>query len=149
MKHSPAHILAEYLRQGESSLGLFTDPADEGDWPLYVSSLPDGNGVPANAAAVYDTSGVKIARLNNGTNVFQYGVQVFIRSSDYIIGHGKASELESLLEGLLNEKVTIGEEVYVINTFNQTSPVLVLGQDPDTRRDAFTINGLLFLRKGE
>ena len=55
MNHSPAKILADILVAGE----LFTIPSVAGSWPLYVSSMPDGDAVEDDCAAVYDTAGRK------------------------------------------------------------------------------------------
>ena len=56
---SPADILADYIIE---VLEKMTDPISSTSWPLYVSSLPDGNGVSDNCGAVYDTVGLKIGR---------------------------------------------------------------------------------------
>ena len=72
---SPAAILSQYLIDA----GVFTDPSIASAWPLYISHLPDDDNVEDNAAAIYDSPGIKDGRLMAGRTIEHRGVQLILR----------------------------------------------------------------------
>ena len=68
---SPALILATYL----ISQGLVSDPVGSGgDWPLFISKMPETEDVPTDCIAIYDTLGLKDGRLMIGPVIEHYGL---------------------------------------------------------------------------
>lgn len=135
---SPAWILAEFLCQ---SSGLFTNPDDALDWPLFVSSMPVG---PTQCACVYNTAGKKHGTTARGP-VFSRGVQVKVRDRTQEGAYAKAQELETLLGSLHLETVLVDGAEYLIDCVILTGPILSLGQD-EQRMFACTVNGLVMFR---
>jgi len=153
MNHSPADIIARMLYT--SSGALFSLPAaGESDvWPIYTTSMPDGDGVPDDCACVFDTAGEKKGRLLDGRSMYSYGFQVLIRSSMHRDGWKKAVDLEALFEETHNEEVVFDESgdeagTYLIDVITQTSPILCLGNEqPQGRRQLFSINCLVMMKQ--
>lgn len=144
MDHSPAKVLAELLKA--SSSAPFTNPADSLSWPLFIASMPDGENVENDCGALFDTVGVREARLLSGTNVFQHGVQVRIRATVYQDGWAKGEEVEAILSAIHNEPVVVGAATYLVDDVSQATPMFALGQEPGTRRrEIFTVNFLVRL----
>lgn len=142
MTHSPAQVLAAYLKAETGS--PFTDPLDKLDWPVFVSSMPDGASIP-KVAAVYDTQGRLLNRdVTTGEEEWAFGIQVKVRTLDYGVAFQKSEEVADLLSALHNASVTIEESAYNIEVFNMTSRSLSLGLD-EQRRSQFTTNGLVML----
>lgn len=144
LDHSPADILREVM---VATLSLGTDPDDGDVWPVYASSEPDS---PDNCITVFDTEGVKTGRLMVGGEVTEHhGIQIRVRSVDFPTGYAKARAIAvSLDEELYYDPVTMESSIYNVRCFNRTSGVLSLGKDvPNTKRNLFTINGLLSVRR--
>jgi len=141
MNDSPAKILAEFLR----GKGLFTSPAEAKAWPLFVSFLPDEPSQLTDVGAVYDSVGEKQARISGGENVFKYGIQVRVRCASYAEGWAKLMQVEGALETVHLQTVTIGDEQYTIDCFNQTSPIISMGAEVvgTKKRENLSLNGLL------
>ena len=114
MTKSPATILASYIRQ-ES---LMTDPADNTDWPLYISYFPD---VKTEMGAIYDTSGKKLGRYMTGTVVERFGITLKIRSKDYNTGWVKMEAIIARLDTIKNEEITVDGEDYIIQNVSLLS----------------------------
>lgn len=141
---SPAIIISKYLIQE----GIFTDPTLGNPWPVYVSTTPDGDNVDAKVGTVYDTSGAKDGRLMSGTNVFHWGIQVRIRTDDYDEGYNKLVAAAALLELVENVTITINSVDYIMNSITQTTDVVPLGPEDNTkRRDLMTINFLATIKE--
>lgn len=138
LQHSPAHILAAYLR------GLEPQTTPPTAWSIFVSHLPDQ---PANAVCVYDTEGRIDGRLQSTGDVCEHpGAQVLVRSTAFTPGWRKAVALKAILESVLRTAVTLDDGArYTLHAIQRRSGVLPIGQDPDTRLEMFTINVLLAL----
>ncbi len=143
MTHSPTQVLAAYLQ--EASDASFTLPSDDGLWPLYISALPDSTEVEINAAAIYDTTGVKHARLlKDGAELRSYGFQIKVRGKTYNEAWAKADEVSVLLTTVHDVTVELDGSTYWIDCVSQTTPPISMGQD-EKRRANFSINGLIML----
>lgn len=141
---SPAQILASFLIDAV----LFTTPSAGSTWPLFVSSMPDGEMIEQDCAAIYDTAGLKDGRLMSGTNILHYGLQIRIRAASYNDGWAKAESVLSAMEAIANEEITIDAVDYVINNVTQTSTITALGAEPGTkRRELLTVNFLATLKE--
>ena len=133
--------VSQALQQAIIDEGLGTAPSADSSWPVFVSFLPDE---PNNAICVYDTVGNKVGRKMDGTNLKFPACQISIRSNGYNVGWVKADAIESFLEGLSDEEVTIGSNVYEIQAVMQQGTINAIGPEPEgQRRDSFTINVLL------
>ena len=140
---SPAVILAQYLRDA----GLFVDPDESGDWPLYIASTPDGKNIQDDVGTVYDTTGVKDGRLMAGQNIFHYGIQIRIRCVVYTEGYTKAKTVAANLSTLRSEEVVLEGNTYQIKNAQATSAIIPLGNEPGSkRRELLTMNYLLTLK---
>jgi hypothetical protein len=111
--------------------------------------MPDGPGVEDECAALYDTAGVKDTRFLDGTNVFQHGIQLSIRSLTYAAGWAKADAICELLAQVHNEEVaTDSDTTFLIDNVSQVGPVFSLGTEQGTkRRQLFTANFLVRIRR--
>ena len=126
---TPALILATYIR----AQGLMSIPADDDDWPLYVSYMPDSSGVKTNSGAIYDASGKKDGRLMAGTVIQHYGVQIKIRSSVYTTGWAKLEAIATNLYTIDNAEVTVSGEDYQICNVSRIEPIISLGNEEGTK----------------
>lgn len=143
LQNSPAEIMQELLITGSGA--VFTDPNANGPWSLYISVMPDGEGVQDNAGAVTDTDGIISARLlASRQNIVLYGAQIRVRSRDYNTGFTLLSGVSRALEKVKNHGVAIGGNSYTIDTLRQTSAVISMGQD-EQRRYMFSLNILVCL----
>jgi hypothetical protein len=135
----PSEILWEYLVE---TAGLFTDPDDGGEWPLYINELPDGNGVDNTTACVSDTVGLYDGKSMDGTIDQHYGIQIRLRAFTEASAYGKAATVESTLAPISNVDVVMGsDETYRINNISQAGSIIRMGPD-EKRRINFTINYL-------
>jgi len=108
--------------------------------------MPDGNDVPDNCGAIYDTTGLKDGRQMNGPVIRHYGIQLRIRSVDYQTGWIKIEDISSDLDTLSSE-YTVNSIVYTIRNVSRTSPIVALGMEPGTaRRFHFTMNYLVTIK---
>lgn len=143
MNDPSSFILRQFLL--DNSLGVL--PVADAVWPIYISLLPDSETTPDNAICIFDTAGQKRGRVMDGTNLFDYGNQVMIRSVDYGTGWTKAKAIQDLYESIQNGLCVVGSTSYETQGINQSSPILPLGQEEDgKKRDRFTINFLSTIR---
>lgn len=140
LNHSPAYV----LRQALVDLGLGTNPADNGDWPVVARKEPDE---PDNVLTVYNTAGRDLGRTNpDQGRVELYGIQVRVRASTPDAGGPKARLVASTLDALYLQPVVVDGSRYQIAHFARTTDVLDLGVDsPVTNRSLFVVNGLVSL----
>ncbi len=145
---TPAMIVRELLVAAE----YFTLPSDKEDWPLFVTYLPDGEEVPTDCGAVYDTTGVRDARiLASGENLFRFGFQVRLRGSDYTALWKRAEAVSDFLAGVQNVDVQMGADWWTVHDVSITTPPISLGLEPGVkkRRHLFTVNGIVALSRKE
>lgn len=143
---SPASIVAEYI---VDTLGKMTWPLDKGNWPLYITHMPDGKSVKSNCGAIYDTTGVLDARQMDGRWPTHPGLQLRIRARDYETGFVKIEDIASALDEVINVSVTVGEGIYEIQNLSRATAVTPLGLEAGStkRRFLFTVNFLATIKK--
>ncbi len=145
---TPAMVVRELLVAAE----YFTLPSEKEDWPLFVTFLPDGDEVPTDCGAVYDTTGVRDARiLDTGENLFRFGFQVRLRGSDYTALWKRAGAISDFLASVQNVDVQMGAEWWTVHDVSITTPPISLGLEPGVkkRRHLFTVNGIVALSRKE
>ena len=137
---SPASILAAYIISKET----MSNPADNSDWPLYVSYLPDG--VNDNAGAIYNTQGIKDGRLMEGQVIEHYGLQIKIRSDIHNTAWDKIEDISNDLDLINREEITVDFIDYLIHSVDRIGSIITLGTEPGTKkRQLFTLNFLVTL----
>lgn len=142
MKHPASHVLRHWLVvKGHINLPVGTPPPE---WSSFLSSMADA---PDNAAALYDTPGLKDGRLHKtGENIIHHGVQIKIRSATYIKGWRKIYDIAQAFETLKNEQLLLEDTNYKIQAVSQAGTILALGVEEGTkRRDLFTLNVIVTL----
>jgi len=144
MDYSPAYIISRYLIGEE----ILTDPSDSGSWPVYIGLLPDDNDIPHNAVACIDTAGLRDRRNMDGENLFHHGVQIMLRAEVYNTGYQKAQAIATELEGVDHVNEVISSDTFQLICIDQTTDIVVLGQEEGTkRRELFSINFLVTLKE--
>ena len=144
MNHSGAYILAQHL----IAEGELIDPAESGDWKVFVGSLPDGNEADDNAVGAIDTSPVKDGRLMGGAPLFHYGVQLLLRSREYNAGFAKADSVALAMSEIDDDSVSIDSNTYTLINVLQSTGVVALGQEDGTkRRYMFSVNFIATIRQ--
>lgn len=143
---SPAEIIQAML-VAESG-ALFSDPDDNLAWPLYVSSMPDGTGIPDDCGAIFDTRGRLLHRLlTSGKQIQSYGVQIKTRAINYGNGYTRLAQIFKEFTKVSRRNVMIGIESFLIDTIMPSSPVISAGQD-ERRRAFATVNFLILFIEG-
>lgn len=142
LEHSPAMVLRSILTTGSGAYFSDASTPPLRPYPLFISTLPDE---PDVAAALYDTEGVKIARLlASGNELQKFGIQLLVRTRDYQAGFHLTQSVANLVSRIKNQDVVLNSITYTVQSIMRTSPVLSIGQDPK-RRDQFSLNLLMFL----
>lgn len=144
LTHSPADILRRLIV--EMGLGGDPDVLPLPAWPAYVAGEPN---VPDACLTLYDTTPVRDGRtLPDGETLSHYGVQIRIRSVDHPAGWAKASTIRKALDEDLDGAVlTIAGKMYVVYCVAATQ-ILALGKDqPNSKRNLFTLNLTVALRR--
>lgn len=148
MTITPAEIIQALLTQDSNQ--PFTLPSELGEWPLYVSALPDGQGVQENAACVYDTEGTIRTRLLASRKIIETpGVQIKVRALSPQQGRALLqAAAEYLDQQVKHRSVTVVTpavtETVQVDTLRRTSTVGMMGQD-ERRRSMFSVNYEVFL----
>ena len=139
--NSPAELLRASIIAGEFG----TDPTDEEEWPVFVGHMPDE---PDNAVCVYDTTGIMNGRIQStGESIRHPGWQVRVRSSAHPTGYAKIASIRNHIDSIHREGIELSPYSYTIYAATLTGGVQALGQEAEvTRRDNFTINGILTYR---
>lgn len=137
----PSTVLKAYL----ITSGVGVDPTSStDDWGIYVSMMPDAEGINDNAMAIMDTTGIKIGKwMKNGQTYFTYGFQILIRSSGYVEGFTQMKLVENKLDSVKYTSQVYNSTTYRLAGVNRTSGFVLGTEDEKRRRQLFTINGLL------
>jgi hypothetical protein len=144
MTYTPAEVLTQYLLDN----AVVSDPGDDLSWPIYISHMPDEDDGNGNCVALYDTTGVLDGRLTSGSVIEHYGLQVKVRSADYLIGWKKMSEILELIRAIKNQNISLESSVFVVNNVSETTPVLGIGvEEGSGRRELFTVNLLATMKE--
>jgi len=145
LETSVISILAAYII---NNLSLMTDPSDGNDWPLYISSMPDGDNIETNCGAIYDTAGVLDGKLSSGEVIQHPGIQLRIRSDDYETGYAKIEAIALALDDVSWDTIVVGGNTYLLQNISRTTSVVPLGSERGyKRRFVFTVNFLITIRK--
>ena len=141
---SPAAVLAAFLQ----SAGVFSAYDADEAWPVYVSSMPDGAGVPADCAVLYNTAGLFNGKTLRGSVDCRYGVQLRVRSSTDSEGWVKINAAGRALDSVCRTIVLVGEVEYVVYNVSRATPVIPLGRDISSQalRYLHVLNVLVTLR---
>ena len=137
----PSTILKQYLIDS----GVGVDPTLSGlDWGIYVSVMPDADGINDNTQAIFDTTGIKLGKwLKNGQTFFQYGFQILIRSNDYVAGFDQMKLVSDKLDSVKYTSQVYNSTTYTMASVKRTSSFPVGQEDDKRRRQLFSVNGLL------
>lgn len=139
---TPAAVIANYI----TGLALMTVPSAGGNWPLYISNMPDS---PDNIGAIYNTTPTKDGRSMEGGGVMQhYGVQIGIRCTTEETGWDKCNVIAGQLAAIHNNETILNGDTYTIHNVTIIGGINSLGQEAGTkRRRIFTMNFLADISK--
>lgn len=130
LMNSPASIVRGWLVN--QLLGSL--PSTGAEWPIFVSHLPDGEGLD-DAICVYDTGPVLHGETPDGKSVEHHQVLVTVRSNFYTRGRDKITGLISALDQLKDETLDLGVHRYeVVNAVQLRTDTV--GRDAQ-RRSSF------------
>jgi len=129
---------SDIIRQLIVDLGLAEE--SDGDWPCYVSFLPDE---PHNAIAVYDTAGIPDGRVMAGERIEHAGIQIMVRGQIYKSTWEKVDLIARTLD--IQKQVIVAVESdtsYIVHNVARTGTIIPNGLDEfsNQRRHYFTLN---------
>jgi len=135
INNSPILIIQTYLVN--KSLGSL--PANDNEWPLYLSFLPDS---VDNAMCLYDENPQIDGRIQStGELLLHFGMRLRIRNTDYETGWAKAAEILRDLMTSVRQSVVININEYLIHTFTTYTGIHSMGLENSTkRRNIFDLN---------
>lgn len=141
LAHSPAEIIVDLLI-GQS---LGTQPSDKGSWPIFQAIAPDN---PDSIVTVTDTASIKQGRYQyNGETQEHFGVQIAVRSANYLTGWAKANAIKVAIDGITNTGVVIGSDGYIVYALSHNG-IISLGKNVTlSKRNLFTINPVCAIRQ--
>lgn len=137
---SPALIMRALL--GAIEAPLLTAPSAGGNWPAYIATLPDSDGVKQNVIALFDEEGVKQGKLQRTSEVIErFSVQILVRSPDYSVGWTKLRAIAEHLDAVSRIGIDTGSVLYFIPNIVRGT-VLSVGQDTNSKkpRHLFSLN---------
>jgi len=141
----PSAIIGKYVT---TTLGIFTAVSSNTTWPLYRSSLPDGNNVEDDAAAIYDSAGFLQGKHMGGELDQRYGIGFMLRSTNYDTGYQKLSGMLLTLENKENVDVAYNSQTFRIYNVSQTTPIISLGvEEGSKQRYIFSVKLLVSLKE--
>lgn len=142
---SPASVLATYM----TGVSLMTPPSAGEDWPLYISSLPDGDNIEDEVGAIFNTTPIKDGRdMKTGELTLHYGIEILIRALTEETGWSKCNEIAGNFDGLVNQDVSKDDTSYRIHNITRTGGINSLGYEDSTkRRRLFSMNFLISISK--
>lgn len=145
LDHSPAEVVCNLL----IGLGLGTDPTADEAWPIFTTQEPDGPDVPDSVITVYDTAGRQHGRSQVDGEVQEHrGVMIRVRDANHPDGHAKANEIAIALdETVYQDAVVVGAATYLVHAISRAGSINVLGKEPTSNRNLFTINALVSLKQ--
>ena len=144
---SPASILSAYLIE---TLGLFKDPANSpSDWPLFISSLPDGTNLPNNVASIYDRTGDTDGRIMSSVKtIVHYGIQIVLRVVNYSDGWTMGTAILEAFETVNQEFQDVSGKTYIIENITRTTQLTPTGVESGSkRRDLFSLNFITTIKE--
>lgn len=128
---SPSSVLAKYLID---TLGGFTDPSDNGDWPLFTTVMPDALGVAFECATLIDDQPQVDSKTMDGKYCKANGLKIQVRSSSYETGYRKLAGVVPALALIHGAQVVIvGSYTYAIVNIHVVTDVKYIGVDEKQR----------------
>jgi len=138
LDHSPAQIISQLLKDK----GFVTDPSQNQDWPIFVSTMPDGVGTPDKAVAIYDVTGIKETSIQRtGETLVHHGINIRARDIDYNSVWKKTKDLFDYLSGVKYIETVVGGISYMVIAFTHSSGIGFLGEVESRQRVSFVLNG--------
>lgn len=146
MSGSLTHSQAEVVQYLLADLGHGILPSDlPGSWPIYALKEVD---TPDDLITVYDTVGRNQGKTQfDGEVQEMHGVQIRIRAALNYLGRRKAREIQVGLDPVRLKNVTVESSVYLVHSLSRSGDVNSLGNEPNTKRELFTVNFLVALRQ--
>lgn len=141
MNHSPADILLQELI--DSGL-VDTTGTDEPSWEGRVNRVVDE---PDYLVVVNDTQGVEQHREMFGDTIVFAGVQIRIRSDDYLSAFRKSHAIQAHLDTIAQSSVSIDSDNYEIHAVHRVGNVIPLGKSDDDQREHFVLNATLYVKE--
>ncbi len=142
----PSYLLAQLLIQ--QGFGVAHD-VDE-DWQVWTANLPDGPDDKDEAISVKDTTGAQDGRLMKTMERIEHpGIQIRVRSTDYLIGYSKARDIAKYLDTIQHEEIvsTVDNKSYRIPSVTR-GQVISMGKELEGRsRELFSINAVLTVKE--
>lgn len=133
----PSVILAQYIR----AEGLMSDPADDTEWPLYISYKPD---IKTKQGTIEDDAGAKHGRyMEDGFVVQHYGITLRIRSRVYNTGWAKMEAILTNLDTIAAKAITVNSVDYIIQNVSRTEPFGSPGAEDGTKKRRMFVSNLL------
>ena len=129
ISNSPSLVIQKYLIAQD----IFTLPSEGDTWPVFVSSMPDGNDVENNAALVKDEA-PRNERVMAGDVVQHFGISIQVRALDYETGYLKLKDVLTDLSDVHKATVIVGANLYYFWTASKFSGVSNLGTEQGTKR---------------
>lgn len=129
---SQAIVIADLLVMLDLADGFDTD----GQWPVYDSTFGEKDGQP-DGICVYNTEGILERRsLRTGHAQERYGIQIAIRSVDYVEGRKKARAIIDAFEEVSKLDVIAEDhdEVVTIQTISRKGSLIDMPEDEQQRR---------------
>lgn len=140
MFHAPSEVIVAYIIKGKYG----SHPDNNLEWPAFAGRQPDD---PENIITITDTAPSLEGRIQKtGETINHPGIQVFVRSSDYLQGWHKISKLATLFDAVKRTEVRVENRRYRIEAATIESGPMTLGQDP-TKRMLFTLNLILTIKE--
>ena len=141
---TPVDIIWHYL---VSVAGLFTDPDDSDDWPLFNEFLPEDVSVDDDIAAAFSTSGILHGKDMDGSQHQHYGIQLRARARTAGDAYEKLKNVMDDLLTVSKQDVAIpGEDTYWIHSISQTTDIIPIQLD-EKERTHYVVNVIVSYSK--
>jgi hypothetical protein len=120
---------------------IATDPSNNNTWPIYISHMPDGDGVRCECISIHDTSGILDGRyMDTGQTVTHPGVHVRVRSADYGVGWVKIKAIMEDFRSIKRTGITLDGASFVAHNVSARSSVSAQGEGGTKRRKLFAVD---------
>lgn len=148
-QYSPARLVAQYLVDNnlvDWPPGNTTLPAST--WYGFYASMPE---LGDSAVCVYDTTPTPDGRYHRGAGdtVEHPGIQIRVRHKLYDPGWAKAFEIQQYLDLIKNTTVTVDSVPHLLEACTQTAGLTFIGQEEKNKRQLFTLNRILTLKRSD
>jgi hypothetical protein len=135
--YPPSVVLANVLMEDE----ICCDPESQGAWPVFAHFTPDSESIPAEVVSLYDTAGIVQARhMEDGVYSQRFGIQVQVRSVNYITAWRMIKVVQLTLLAVRNRTITIDDTTFKIYSMAMASNPNPIGMDDSGFRHVITFN---------